>query len=400
MKVKREEAIRTILDTCRVLPSEVVTVEDAEGRVISEDVLSGIDVPDEDKSAIDGFAFSHLSVKSLPARLKVIGETPAGSESLSVREGEAVFVMTGGVIPDGADAAVRVEDVRVEGDEVVIDFPVERGNLVNFRGSEIRKGDLIVRAGTLLNGRLTALLAYIGIYRVKVHLKPRVGIFVTGDEILEPYEPYRKGAVRNSNLYLLKGLLKAYADVHYLGRLKDDPELMKGRISRFVEDFDILVTTGGVSKGRYDFVRSVVEDIGFNVRITSTNIRPGRPLVFASLEEKLFFGLPGYPSAMLVNALEFLLPPVRKIAGFREFANRYMDVVAGENLRSRRGRVDFVRVRLSNEGGTLVAYSAGSQQTSNFITSVYCDGFAVIPEELDGAGKGDVVKFIPLEVPW
>ncbi len=400
MKVKREEAIRIILDTCRVLPSEVVTVEDAEGRVISEDVLSGIDVPDEDKSAIDGFAFSHLSVKSLPARLKVIGETPAGSESLSVREGEAVFVMTGGVIPDGADAAVRVEDVRVEGDEVVIDFPVERGNLVNFRGSEIRKGDLIVRAGTLLNGRLTALLAYIGVYRVKVHLKPRVGIFVTGDEILEPYEPYRKGAVRNSNLYLLKGLLKAYADVHYLGRLKDDPELMKGRISRFVEDFDILVTTGGVSKGRYDFVRSVVEDIGFNVRITSTNIRPGRPLVFASLEEKLFFGLPGYPSAMLVNALEFLLPPVRKIAGFREFANRYMDVVAGENLRSRRGRVDFVRVRLSNEGGTLVAYSAGSQQTSNFITSVYCDGFAVIPEELDGAGKGDVVKFIPLEVPW
>ena len=400
MKVKREEAIRTILDTCRVLPSEVVTVEDAEGRVISEDVLSGIDVPDEDKSAIDGFAFSHLSVKSLPARLKVIGETPAGSESLSVREGEAVFVMTGGVIPDGADAAVRVEDVRVEGDEVVIDFPVERGNLINFRGSEIRKGDLIVRAGTLLNGRLTALLAYIGVYRVKVHLKPRVGIFVTGDEVLEPYEPYRKGAVRNSNFYLLKGLLKAYADVHYLGRLKDDPELMKGRISRFVEDFDILVTTGGVSKGRYDFVRSVVEDIGFNVRITSTNIRPGRPLVFASLEEKLFFGLPGYPSAMLVNALEFLLPPVRKIAGFREFANRYMDVVAGENLRSRRGRVDFVRVRLSNEGGTLVAYSTGSQQTSNFITSVYCDGFAVIPEELDGAGKGDVVKFIPLEVPW
>ncbi len=398
MKVKREEARNLIYKAGTVKVTETVVLEEAYGRVLADDVFSPVDVPDEDKSAIDGFAFSHRSVKRVPARLRIVGETAAGSERLEVKDGEAVFVMTGGVLPKGADAAVRIEDVKVNEGSVYIDFPVEKGNLVNFKGSEISRGDLLIRKGTKLNERLVGLLAYVGIYRIKVFSVPEVGVFVTGNEVLEPYEPFKKGHVRNSNYYLLKGILSSFgANVHYLGRLKDDPDLMKGKIESALRSFDIVVTTGGVSKGKYDFVNDVVKGIGVDVKITSTNVRPGRPMIFGTYGTTLFFGLPGYPSAMLVNLVEFLLPALRRISGMSDFMNRYVDVFAGESFRSRKGRVDFVRVNLKFEKGHVVAESSGSQQTSNYLTSALCDGFVIIPEELERVEKGNIVKFLPFD---
>jgi len=398
MKLERDDAKKVILENCRLKPSEVVTLDSAYGRILAKDVLSLIDIPDENKSAIDGFAFSHESVTQVPVKLKIVGETPAGSEKLRVRKGEAVFVMTGGVLPEGADSAVRVEDVEVKDGYVLIDSFVERGNLVNFKSSEISKGIRIIEKGVRLDERLVGLLAYVGVYRVEVFSKPKVGVFITGDEVLEPYEQFKPGYVRNSNLYIIKGVLSACGiDVHYLGRLKDDPDLMEKRIGEALQFFDVVITTGGISKGKYDFVKDVVEKIGVDIKIRSTNIRPGRPLIFGLYGESLFFGLPGYPSAMLVNVFEFLLPALRKMSGLREFENRYVDAIAMESLRSRKGRVDFVRVNFEFKDGQFRVYSSGSQQTSNYLTAALCDGFAVVPEELEGVKEGDIVKILPLK---
>ncbi len=395
MRVEREKAIEII--TARAVPVgvECVTLDGAYERILAEDIFSPVDVPDQDKSAIDGYAFPVSSLEKLPARLKVIGETAAGDTGrLKVAQGEAVFVMTGGVIPEGADAAVRLEDVRIEEGYVVIDFPVERGELVNFKGSEIRKGELLARKGEYLDFRKVGLLAHVGVYRLKVFRKPKVGVIVTGSEVLEPFETHREGTVWNSNYYLLKGLLESSGvDVVYFGCVGDE----KGKIGRVLKDAfsscDVVVTTGGVSKGKYDFVKEVVESLGVEVLFTSTNIRPGRPLVFGTYRDKLFFGLPGYPAAMLVNAFEFLLPAVRKIAGLREYGNRYIPAVAIDRLKSRKGRVDFVRVNVEFDVKGIWVRSAGSQQTSNLRTIVGCDALAVV-----GADRGSVMPGEPVEI--
>lgn len=398
MKVKREEAKRIIIENCQEKFFEVVTLEKTYGRVLAEDVHSPIDIPDEDKSAIDGYAFNSESVTELPARLKIVGETAAGDiDRKKVDIGEAVFVMTGGIIPQGADAAVRIEDVKVEDGYVIIDFPVKRGTLVNFQGSELKKGELILEKGVRLDYRKVGLLANLGIYRVKVFQKPVVGIVTTGNEVLEPYEKYRKGCVRNSNYYILKGLLeRECAEVTYFGIVEDNKELMLKTFEEALSSVDILITTGGVSKGKYDFVKDVIKELGFDVKFTMTNIRPGRPLVFGIKENKLFFGLPGYPSAMVVNALEFLIPAIRKMGGVKQFENTYLTAIASEPLKSKKGRVDFIRVDVYAEDGVLKVRSAGSQQTSNFSSMALCRALAIVDENRGEISEGEIVQILML----
>jgi len=399
VKVEREEAKRIIEERVKEVGVEEITLNEAYGRVIAQDISSPVDIPDQDKSAIDGFAFNTASLKELPARLKIVGESPAGSSRrLKVGEGEAVFVMTGGVIPEGADAAVRIEDVKVKGNEVLIDFPVEKGNLVNFRGSEVKRGEKVIEKGELLSYRLVGLLAHLGVYRVKVFQRVKVGVITTGSEVLEPEEPFREGAVRNTNFYTLKGLVeKLGAEVIYLGKARDEKEELKELIGEALSTCHFTVTTGGVSKGKYDLVRETVRELGVEVLFTQTNVRPGRPLTFGVKGDKLFFGLPGYPAATLVNALEFLAPAVKKACGLKEFKNRYVSAVAAGELRSRKGRVDFVRVKLSSEGGILKVFPEGSQQTSNFLTMARCQGLAVIGQERGTVKEGETVEVLILE---
>ncbi len=402
MKVKREEAKGIINGRVKVTGTETKVLDEAYGRVIAQDVVSPVDIPDQDKSAIDGFAFNTASLTELPARLKVVGEIPAGSQKkFSLKRGEAAFVMTGGVIPEGSNAAVRIEDVKVEGDELVIDFPVKEGNLVNFRGSEIRKGERVIKRGELLDYRKVGLLAHLGVYRIKVFQRVKVGIVTTGTEVLEPEEPFRKGAVRNTNFYTLKGLLESLgAEVVYVGKGKDNVEELKELIAQSLSTCDFTVTTGGISKGKYDLVREVIRELGVEILFTQTDIRPGRPLTFGVKGDKLFFGLPGYPAACLVNALEFLVPAVKKAMGIKEFQNRYVTAVAGDKLKSRKGRVDFVRVKLSSEEGVLKVYPESNQQTSNFLTVVKCQGLAVIGRERENVEKGETVEVLLFNNPF
>jgi len=400
MKVKWEEAKRIILENTEpVKETELLVLEEAEGRVLSENVVSPIDVPDVNKSAIDGFAFRSSSLKKLPAELKIVGETAAGdTEKKEVKEGEAVFVMTGGEIPEGADAAVRVEDVKVEGDRVIVDFPLQPGTLVNFKGSEIREGEILIERGELLDSLKVSLLAYVGVYAVKVFRKPKVGILTTGNEILEPWESFKRGYAYNSNYYLLKSLVeKAGGEAVRLGKAEDEPEALLKAIEEGLNHVDILVTTGGVSKGRYDFVKEVVHRARVEVFFKQTNIRPGRPLVFGRKGRKLFFGLPGYPTAAAVNALEFLIPAVRKMAGIKNYGNSYVEAVAEERLKSRPNRVDFIRVKVREGNGCLKVKSAGSQQTSVFRSFVDSDGLAVVPEGRGPVEPGEKVKVLLLK---
>jgi molybdopterin molybdotransferase len=396
VKVEREKAKEIILSHCNPLGWEVVTLEEAYGRVLAEDVFSKTELPEQNKSAVDGFAIKSSWTSKLPLTLRLSGEVQAGAERGGLlNEGETVFVMTGAPVPEGADAVVRIEDAKVEGELVTIDFKVERGELVNFKGSEVKRGERLLSAGERLDYRKVALLAHTGTYRVKVFRKPQVALIVTGNEVLEAEEPGKAGAVRNTNYYLLRGLLKeAGVEFSYFGIVSDEPEKLKEVINQALKRCDVVVTTGGVSRGKYDLVKEVVKEAGVELAFTQTNVRPGRPLAFGVKGEKLFFGLPGYPSATLVNALEFLLPAIRKLSGIRNYENTYFTAVVGERLKSRKGRVDFVRVKVLSSPEGLVAFSAGSQQTSNFVSSATCQAFAVIGADRGPVEKGERVELL------
>jgi molybdopterin molybdotransferase len=396
VKVEREKAKEIIFSSCKPLGWEVVTLEEAYGRVLAEEVFSRTELPEQNKSAVDGFAIKSSWTDQLPLTLRLSGEVQAGAEGGGLlREGETVFVMTGAPVPEGADAVVRIEDAKVEGELVTIDFKVKKGELVNFKGSEVKRGERLLSAGERLDYRKVALLAHTGTYRVKVFRRPQVGLIVTGNEVLEPEEPKRTGAVRNTNYYLLRGLLKeAGAELSYYGIVSDEPEKLKETLNQAFSRCDVVVTTGGVSKGKYDLVKEVVKGLGVELAFTQTNVRPGRPLAFGVKGEKLFFGLPGYPSATLVNALEFLLPAIRKLSGMRNYENTYFTAVAGEGLKSRKGRVDFVRVKVKNCPEGLVVFSGGSQQTSNFISSATSQAFAVIGAERGPVERGERVELL------
>ncbi len=395
MKITRDDAKKVILDSVCLKSMEVVTLENAYNRILAEDIFAKYDIPESDKSAIDGFSFCMEGIKSYPVKLKITAESKAGDRrEKEVKEGEAVFVMTGGVIPKGADTAVRIEDTEVTGDEVVIKKSPKKGDLINFAGSEITKGEVILQKGQMLDYKKVSLLANLGYYLIKVYTKPKIGIIVTGDEVKEPWEESDKAGVKNVNLYILKGMLNDFADITYYGKVKDDPKSMASLFSSALKENDILLSSGGASKGKYDFTKDIAAKIGLDVRFTTTNIRPGRPLIFGQKGEKLFFGLPGYPSALLVNAYDFLLPAVKKSGGLKEYKNKTVQAAAKEAIRSKEKRVDFVRVNLEYEDGRIFAKNALSQQTSNFLSMSKSDALAIIDEKRGSVKEGELIDII------
>ena len=395
MKITRDDAKKVILDSVCLKSMEVVTLENAYNRILAEDIFAKYDIPKSDKSAIDGFSFCMEGIKSYPVKLKITAESKAGDRrEKEVKEGEAVFVMTGGVIPKGADTAVRIEDTQVTGDEVVIKKSPKKGDLINFAGSEITKGEVILQKGQMLDYKKVSLLANLGYYLIKVYTKPKIGIIVTGDEVKEPWEESDKAGVKNVNLYILKGMLNDFADITYYGKVKDDPKSMASLFSSALKENDILLSSGGASKGKYDFTKDIAAKIGLDVRFTTTNIRPGRPLIFGQKGEKLFFGLPGYPSALLANAYDFLLPAVKKSGGLKEYKNKTVQAAAKEAIRSKEKRVDFVRVNLEYENGRIFAKNALSQQTSNFLSMSKSDALAIIDEKRGSVKEGELIDII------
>jgi len=395
MRVVRDEAKKVILDSAKIKDFEMITLERAYGRVLAEDICAKFDIPESDKCAIDGFCFCIEDIKTFPVTLKIIGESKAGDQAQKkVGANEAIFTMTGAVVADGADTAVRIEDVIVDKDKVTIKKTPKKGDLINFAGSEVKKGEIVLKKGEMLEYKKVSLLANLGYYQIKVFTKPNIAIIVTGDEVDEPWERSDRAGVKNVNYYILKGMLEPFADVTYLGKIKDELEPMKKLFSSAINEYDILLSSGGASKGKYDFTKDIAKAIDLDVKFTTTNIRPGRPLIFGVKGDRLFFGLPGYPSALLVNAYEFLLPLVKKMAGMSGFENKKIKVIAKEDINSKEGRVDFVRVKLLYEDGMVYAVLSSSQQTSNFLSMSESDALVIIDEKTGGLKKMEVAEAI------
>lgn len=365
-----DDALAAVLDAAPVLDAETVPLGAAAGRVLAEAVVSARAVPAAANSAMDGFAVVGIDVAQPGARLRIVGSVPAGvvRDALLV-PGTAVKIFTGSVVPPGADTVVRVEDTATGGDVVTIAVAVPTGANVRAAGEDVAIGDEVLRAGDALGAADVGVLASIGHARVRVHRRPRVAILSTGAELVEIDEEPGPGQVVNSNAYALAAAVAEAGAVPWVLPLVHDRfDDVQARLAE-AATADVVLSTGGVSVGEYDFVKEALDALGVRRAFWKVAQKPGRPLTFGRKDACLFFGLPGNPVSALVCFWVYAWPALRRMAGHAAVHLPLRDATLTAPFAKRASLTEFVRVRLAETDAGLVATPARSQ-SSGVLTGV------------------------------
>jgi molybdopterin molybdotransferase len=382
-----EEALKIVLGSVIPCDAEEVGLLDSHGRVLAMDVVSDVDMPPFDKSAMDGFACRR---EDLHRALEIIETVPAGAlPSRTISPGQCVRIMTGAKIPGGADCVIKVEEtfINPEG-KVKFTATGTRDNIAR-QGEDVRNGQVVLEKGTLVASQHIAVMAAAGCVAPRVYCKPQITILSTGDEIVEPDLVPGPAQVRNSNAYQLMSLAaRAGAEPSYLGVIPDDEATTTENVRKALSGCDILLLTGGVSMGDFDFVPSVYLKLGIDIKFQTIAIQPGKPTVFGTLENKRIFGLPGNPVSSF-NIFSLLVAPlIRAMTGLaihREIKRLPMGI---EYQRKRSDRLSWIPVRFSEDGKVFPVEYHGS---AHIHALTGADGIAAIPAGKAGIKPGDLV---------
>jgi molybdopterin molybdotransferase len=380
------------------LPARRVPLAEANGLVLSEDVVAPHDVPPFDNSGMDGFAVRAADVTSAPAELEVLEDLPAGSVATAeVSPGAAIKIMTGAPMPGGADAVVIVEDSEMVGERTVrLSATAEVGQHVRSAGGDIAVGSTVLTAGTRLGPAHLGLLASIGVAEPMVRRRPVVALLSTGDELVAAETAdLRPGAIRDTNRPTLVALLEELGvEVLDLGIVPDDERLLRGALGEASDAADAVITSGGVSMGEYDLVKQVLGSLG-HVEFWRVAMQPAKPFAFGFLDGTPLFGLPGNPVSVVVAYEQFVRPALLHRMGARTLFRRRSMAVAGEDLSTNPEKVVFLRVTVARDDGVDMVHRAGGQGSNVLSALASADAFAVVP-----VGMGDVVAGEAVEVEW
>jgi molybdopterin molybdotransferase len=396
--VETDVAAGVVLDNTPVLGVERVALADCVGRVLAEDLTAPLSLPMFPSSAVDGYA---VQAADAGRALKVVGESAAGRPfSGTLQAGAAARILTGGVLPDGADTVVMVEDVHVDGELVVVPEALRPGTNFHQPGADLREGELVVPAGSQLGAAELGLAAALGCAQLAVHRRPRVALMSTGDELVQVGEKPGRGQITDSNRWaLLAALLEAGAEVTQLGIAPDEPDALRRLVVEALDRAEILVTSGGVSVGTHDLVKPLLESLG-TVHIGRVKLKPGKPFTFATLpDDRLAFGLPGFPVSSLVTFEVFVRPALRKMQGFAKLQRPTLPVRLAYDARASADRTEYQRVTLRREGGELVADTTGSQSSSRLASLAGAHALVRIPAGDQGIPAGSIVEAIILSLP-
>ncbi|MFQ5679870.1 MAG: gephyrin-like molybdotransferase Glp [Gemmatimonadota bacterium] len=400
------EALAVVLERCDRLASEQVSLEDALGRALAEEVRSPVDHPPWDNSAMDGFAVRAADVagasRERPVTLPISGEVPAGSFPAGpLAPGAAVRVMTGAPVPPGTTGVIRVEhtDGGRNGEvRVYDDADAERH--IRRAGEDIRAGDSLLNAGDELTPGAVAGLALAGRRRIAVVRRPRVAVLATGDELadFEAYPEVLAGRkIMNTNSYALAAQLRsAGADPLLLGIARDDPADLRRRIEASA-GWDALLSVAGVSVGEHDHVKETLESLGMERLFWRIRMRPGSALVFGLLGDRPFWGLPGNPASAMVTFEALARPAIRRLGGHSRVHRRRVRAILGERIASSQEITHFFRVRLEESvDGPPVARLTGAQGSGRLRSMLAADGLLAVPEGVEALEEGEEVDVIPL----
>lgn len=375
--------------------SEALPLDELSSRVLAEDAISPVDVPQQTNSAMDGYAFKYSS--PMLASYKIVADVMAGHQySAVLQAGEAVRIMTGATVPAGADT-VQMKELATELEgQVSFQGDITLGQHIRLAGEDIAKGHTALAANTRLQAPEQGLLASLGFGQLPVFKRPRVAVFSTGDEVCQPGEPLKPNCIYDSNRFTIKSMVrKLGCEVIDLGIIHDSEDALADALSQAAVDADVVISSGGVSVGDADFIKLALERVG-QINFWRINMRPGRPLAFGQIGDSLFFGLPGNPVAVMVSFMQFVQPALRKLAGENSWAPTMVPAIADTGLRSRVGRTEFTRgVYHLGSDGKLHVTTTGAQGSGMLSSMVKGNCFIVISEKDDQLNPGDTVYIQP-----
>ena len=396
------EAVQIVLSKASAWPAEAMRLSDAVGRILAEDIIADTDLPPFDRAQMDGYAVRAADVATTPARLRVVGESAAGAGwHHEMKAGEAVRIMTGAPVPKGADSVQQVELTRETNGAGTVEIleSVQLGRSIVKQAAEIRSGETVLRAGEEINAQTIATLASFGYAQVKVGRQPRVAVMATGSELVDVDQKPLRDQIRDSNNYTIEAYAKlAGASVERAPLAGDDTELLRKQMAAALERCDVLITSGGVSMGVYDFTKATFRELGAEIFFERVALKPGKPTVFGKIGDKLIFGLPGNPVSVAVTFNLFARSAIRALQGATEKTLPELTAVLARNVKAAPDRDSYLPgVLQTDEDGKLLAEPLKWGGSSDFVSFARANALIIVPA--GGAfAAGDRAKCLRLPV--
>lgn len=397
-----EEALDQILSHIQPLGFEKVSLLEALGRVIAEDIYADRDIPPLDNSGMDGYAVRSEDLQNAssdhPVRLEVIEDLPAGFLSKKkVQKGQAIRIMTGAPIPKGADTVVPVEDTKQDDQFVLIHTILPRDENIRKAGEDVKKGERVISRGDLIRPSEVGMLASVRRSFVSVFQRPLVAILCTGEELVDVDGNMDEVKIVSSNSYTLAAQVKDCGAIPIqLGIARDRKQEIEDRLRHGIRA-DVLIASAGVSVGDYDFVKDALKDLGMEMIFWKVAMKPGKPLAFGKIQGKPVFGLPGNPVSSMVSFEQFVRPSLLKMMGHRQLFRPVIEAVLKEDIQKKPGRRHFIRASVSFERDHYAVRVTGAQGSGILRSMVRANGLIVIPEDREKVKAGEVVKVQLLE---
>jgi molybdopterin molybdotransferase len=398
-----DEALDKILSHIHPLGLEKVSLLDALGRVIGEDICAPRDIPPFDNSGMDGYAVRREDIQTAssvsPVRLEVIEDLPAGSVSSKILgKGQAIRIMTGAPIPMGVDTVVPVEETKAESRLVAVYKALPLGSHIRRGGGDVKKGDCIIAKGDLLHAGGIGMIASTGRSFVSVYQRPLVAILCTGEEFVDVDEDLDGVKIVSSNSYTLAAQVKDCGAIPIqLGIARDKKEEIEEKLRQGLRA-DVLISSAGISVGDYDFVKDALRELGVDMIFWRVAMKPGKPVAFGTLQAKPVFGLPGNPVSSMVAFEEFVRPALLKMMGHPHLFRPVVEAVLKEDVKKGAGRRHFVRSSVTYEDGRFFATTTGPQGSDKLTSMVKANGLMIIPEDREIVKAGEIVKVQVLDL--
>ncbi|WP_137224355.1 bifunctional molybdopterin-guanine dinucleotide biosynthesis adaptor protein MobB/molybdopterin molybdotransferase MoeA [Shewanella sp. MEBiC00475] len=378
--------------------NESLNLIDVDNRVLAHDIISTVNVPQQTNSAMDGYAFIFQDLKKSQS-FKVVGEVLAGHHySATLQAGEAVRIMTGATVPQGADT-IQARELVTEQDSIITILEpgqVVEGQHVRLAGEDIAEGDVALAAGSRLGAAELGLLASLGFNQLPLIERPVVAVFSTGDEVSQPGQPLKPNCIYDSNRYTILSMAKKLGcQVIDLGIIEDNEQTLTDTLRSAAKQADVVISSGGVSVGNADYIKTALANVG-DTHFWRINMRPGRPLAVGKIDQSLFFGLPGNPVAVMVAFLQFVQPAIRKLAGESHWQPQFMPAIAQHPLRSKTARTEFLRgIYTIGSDGKIHVSTTGAQGSGMLSSMVDANCLIVIGDDIATIPAGESVFIQP-----
>ena len=377
------EAKKLLLNKVKELEVESIKTENAFNRILATDLVANKDVPNFNRSPLDGYCFNCVDTinasKDNPLYFEIIDELPCGKVATKkIGKNQTIKLMTGAKLPDGANCVIRYEDVEIVNGKVKLCYELKENQNVILAGEDVKKGISLAKKGDLIDMGVVGISASLGFEKIDVYKKLKIGYISTGTELLELDDKEVEGKIYNSNRYIFDAILKKYnIDFVYYGIVSDDLDELQIIFDKAIKECDVVLSTGGVSAGDYDLIEDTLARLGFDIFVNGINMKPGMACCFGEKNGKIVLGLSGNPMSSVTTFYAVCLPALKKMMGYRKFDNEYFKVTLKNSFHKKIGNIRFLRAKVEIEDGKAVAYLNNDQGNIVIKSLIDCNAMII-----------------------